>query len=269
MQKVSIKEQVHAQKTAHSIYENVNVISLPFVPYFLQFFSISSGTYEGIPLLPSLFSNAKDQERVWFMVALVSATVGIFVVTLAPLSLLAYGRKIEEIVFLNLPPGDATHFIKLTFALIMIFNSAINVLPIVDVCLAVRHHFEQDAASGSRAYQAFKKAYLAVASNGVALRMAIMAIIYFLLHFLPSISFAQNLNSVICANILQLILPNLMLVLVAYEINDREANRGDMEFASNVSHTALQTIKARPIWPSLLLVGLGIGSMLLGLLTAF
>ena len=179
-----------SRKSLPNLYDNVNVIALPFLPYFFQFFSIASGTYEGIPLLPALFSNAKDQERVWLMVALVSVTVGIFVITLAPLCLLAYGRKIEEIVFLNLPPGDATHFIKFVFATIMIFNSAINVLPIVDICQAIRAHFQQEENTGSRPYRLLKKAYLTITSNGITLRVAILVLVYIQLLFLPSLSFA-------------------------------------------------------------------------------
>mmetsp|Transcript_34640 Transcript_34640/g.52991 ORF Transcript_34640/g.52991 Transcript_34640/m.52991 type:complete len:141 (+) Transcript_34640:732-1154(+) len=83
------------------------LMTVPFFPAFPVLFSQSCGMYEGIPMLPSLFSNARNQERVTLVV-----TSNILIILMAsflisPLGILAYGDKLQEIVLLNLEYGPA------------------------------------------------------------------------------------------------------------------------------------------------------------------
>lgn len=63
---------------------------------------MGAGVYEGIPICPTMFSNARYKENVSFMVSLATGCVGLLIFIVAPLCKFAYGNKLEELVLFNI-----------------------------------------------------------------------------------------------------------------------------------------------------------------------
>ncbi len=72
---------------------------------FFSFFCSAEGLYEGTPLYPALFSNARDRIsfqniQFWILIG-VNFTALIF----SPLCVIAYGSNLRDFVLLNLEYG--------------------------------------------------------------------------------------------------------------------------------------------------------------------
>jgi len=95
---------------------------------------MGTGVYEGIPLCPTLFSNARNRDKVKPMVTAAALCEFVLIVWLSPLCMRAYGNKLEEIVLFNI--GSSVQGVQLgmvsLYAVNLIFTSAINIVPLVD-----------------------------------------------------------------------------------------------------------------------------------------
>lgn len=112
--------------------------TLPFWPYFLNMVTQVTGIYEGIPLLPPLFSNARNQNSFETTVKYVLWTECAYVMIFSPICVLTFGYKLREIVFLNLEYGDISSFIKFNFGIVILFGVAMNFLPVPDIFANLR-----------------------------------------------------------------------------------------------------------------------------------
>ena len=83
----------------------------PFFPNFMDFFAQATGIYEGIPLLPSLYSNARHRRHFHKVQRLVVASLCGFILLFSPLCVAAYGNSLRDIVLLNLDYGRFETFI--------------------------------------------------------------------------------------------------------------------------------------------------------------
>lgn len=79
----------------------------PFYPNFIDMFCQGDGVYEGITLIPALFSNAKNHETFYKNLRKALVIIGCGILIYAPMAVLAYGSKIQEIILLNLEYGVA------------------------------------------------------------------------------------------------------------------------------------------------------------------
>lgn len=100
----------------------------PFFTNFMDYFSQASGVYEGIPLLPALYSNAKNKKSFQRTVIKVLLMISTFIVFFAPLCMLAYGKELRNVVLLNLPYGAYETMVQAAYSLCLIYNIAVNLL---------------------------------------------------------------------------------------------------------------------------------------------
>ena len=70
-------------------------------------FSQAQGTYEGITLVPMMYSNARNQDAFAKNISLSLAIIASTIILYAPFAIMAYQSKIQEIILLNLEFGQA------------------------------------------------------------------------------------------------------------------------------------------------------------------
>ena len=104
-----------------------------FNPDFLNIFAQASGAYEGIPLVPPLYSNARNKKNFSYTMTICIGTLGLWIMVYAPLAVYVYGDKVREIILLNLEYGDFQSFLKASYAVVMVINVAITFMPINDI----------------------------------------------------------------------------------------------------------------------------------------
>lgn len=121
----------------HLHFYNIPVFK-PFIPNFMDYMSQATGLYEGIPLLPSLYSNAKNQAHFSCIVTTVMVSISIFVMLFAPLCVIAYGKNLREVVLLNLDYGTFEMYLQLAYSLCLVYNIAINLFPIIAIMEGLR-----------------------------------------------------------------------------------------------------------------------------------
>ena len=187
----------------------------PFFPNGLVVSASYLGIYEGTPFVPTLFSNARDQSRAGLMIVLAFISVGLMVLALAPLSLLAFGSDLQEVVLMNLGSGTFSQFITFLYVVTMIFCAGMLLYPMVDII--------------SMWVERFQKSDLLLQNSGrqftfrdeVLMRLSILVPTFFLAGMVTSFTFLMKINGVIPANIMMNILPNYMLIKLAEEIDDK------------------------------------------------
>ena len=91
--------------TARKIIQPEPPIFMPFYPNFFDFFSQCTGIYEGIPLIPSLYSNSRRHENFELTMKSVTTMVTGYALLISPLAVLTYGTSLKEVVLLNLKYG--------------------------------------------------------------------------------------------------------------------------------------------------------------------
>ena len=99
---------VHKKGSKHKleIKEQWQVpLLMPFFPQFFDFFSQCTGIYEGIPLIPPLYSNSRNHKYFDYNMKIVTALVAIYAILIAPISVVTYGPTLREVVLLNLEFG--------------------------------------------------------------------------------------------------------------------------------------------------------------------
>ena len=79
----------------NNFFENPNFpIVRPFYPNFIDFLVQLNGLYESIPILPGIFSNARNQENFGFNVKLTLVALASYTILYSPFAILAYGTKL-------------------------------------------------------------------------------------------------------------------------------------------------------------------------------
>lgn len=106
----------------------------PFLPHFLLLISTGTGMYEGIPIVPKVFSNAKDQSRFIPLVTFNVIINGLIAGTLSIYSVLLYRGKTQESILSNVNRSWLTSLQNLTIIQMMAFNA----MPVFDIIKNVR-----------------------------------------------------------------------------------------------------------------------------------
>lgn len=78
---------------------------MPLWPNVINFASQVTGVYEGIPMVPPLYANARSKKNFNSIMRNVTLAVSGLTLALAPLSLITYGNELKDIVLLNLEFG--------------------------------------------------------------------------------------------------------------------------------------------------------------------
>ena len=110
----------------------------PFIPNFMNYFSQASGVYEGIPMLPALYSNSQNKHNFIKVVMYVICIISCFLMLFCPLCILAYGTELRDMVLLNLPYGTYETMIQASYSMCLIYNIAINMFPIMNIVNGLR-----------------------------------------------------------------------------------------------------------------------------------
>lgn len=88
----------------YNVLDNIP-LARPFFPYFMENLSQATGLYEGIPMLPKLYSNARYKKNFSRIQSNVIVLIFVFVMLFSPLCVAAYGSNLRDIVLLNLDYG--------------------------------------------------------------------------------------------------------------------------------------------------------------------
>jgi len=110
----------------------------------MDYFTQAIGLYEGIPLIPQLYSNAKSKKNFGKIQMVTNTIIWAFILFFAPLCILAWKGDLREIVLLNLDYGDFETIIKLLYPLCLYYNIAINLLPMVGLLNNLKERFYID-----------------------------------------------------------------------------------------------------------------------------
>lgn len=113
----------------------------PIFPYFYVVLAMGNGIYEGITIVPALYSNSRRQDNFLRMTSYSLTLIAISIISLAAMSLLSFKSQIEEIIFLNLRSGEIQNMIVLAYSATIIQQEAINIIPIVDIYANYKHRF--------------------------------------------------------------------------------------------------------------------------------
>lgn len=120
---------VYAENDQH---KNINYW-MPIYPYFFDCFCKIQVSFEGAPFVPRLYTNSKNKH---FFVRNINRAVlflGVIQAILGTLCVIAYGNKLQEIVLMNLTYGVFGNFIKLLYAVGMIVNLVMQLIPILEI----------------------------------------------------------------------------------------------------------------------------------------
>ena len=128
-------------------------------------------------------------------------TVALLMLVFGPICLYAYGTRIQEMIFLNQVPGATQFFVNISFSIVMIYNCVLTLVTMIDVIF-------------NRTVQKKPNFF----NNQFTIRMmAILPCLMFSLYF-EHITLFFNINSICCANMMQIILPNCMVLMINQEL---------------------------------------------------
>jgi hypothetical protein len=111
---------------------------------FLTFFCQAGGLYEGTPLYPKLFSNAREKQTFQKIQTSVLIGVSLICICFAPLCVLAYGNNLRDTVLLNLDYGTFEQCLQGLYCLCFIYNITLNISPVFDIFLGFKKKIEKD-----------------------------------------------------------------------------------------------------------------------------
>ena len=106
---------------------------MPFYPYFLDCFCKIQISFNGAPLVSKLYTNAKNKNYFVRNINRAVLILGITQALLGIICVMAYGNKLQEIVLMNLNYGVFSNFIKLLYAIGMIVNLVMQLIPILEM----------------------------------------------------------------------------------------------------------------------------------------
>ena len=106
---------------------------MPFYPYFMDCLCKIQVSYEGAPVIPKLYTNAQNKH--YFVRNLNRAVmwIGLIQLFLGTICVMAYGNKLQEIVLMCLHYGVFSNFIKLLYAIGMVVNLVMQLVPMIEV----------------------------------------------------------------------------------------------------------------------------------------
>ena len=116
---------------------NYNILPfyLPLWPNTIEFFSINSSAFEGIPLIPTLYCNARSHKNFSAIMNLCMSIVMFYICLVAPLYLLTFGPNVSELLLLDLDFGTFQTVMLFGYALSMAFNSGMMMVPVFDIVI--------------------------------------------------------------------------------------------------------------------------------------
>ena len=202
-----------------------------FNPDFLNMFAQANGSYEGIPLVSPLFSNARNKKNVSKIITFSTVLLGAWLMFYAPLAVGVYGENVREIVLLNLEYGDLQSFLKGAYILVMLNNVGIMFMPVVDIV----HNL----------------------SSGTNIRLIKVLIIVPVVMFssqVQGIELLYVLNASLFICFFQIVLPNYMVIKVEQE--------------QKLSNTEITVSRIR-IYLSYVCIGIGLFMMFWGVKLVF
>jgi hypothetical protein len=85
-----------------------------------------------------MYSNARNQDAFAKNISLSLAIIASAIILYAPFAIMAYQSKLQEIILLNLEFGQAQAWIKLSYAVTMIFTNGMALIPIFDISINAR-----------------------------------------------------------------------------------------------------------------------------------
>jgi hypothetical protein len=111
---------------------NINFL-MPIYPFFLDCFCKIQISFEGSPIVPRLYTNAKNKHL--FVSNLNRAVIflGVIQFIFGTLCVYSYGNKLQEIILLNLTYGTFSNFIKLLYTGGMMINLVMQLIPILEI----------------------------------------------------------------------------------------------------------------------------------------
>ncbi|KAJ3040130.1 neutral amino acid transporter [Rhizophlyctis rosea] len=103
----------------------------------LESFPLFVGTamfaFEGICLILPIAESMKKPEKFSFVLTMVVLTIGIIFVSIGAIGYLAFGPKVETVVFLNLPKGPHVSAIQFFYAIAIILSFPLTVYPTIRI----------------------------------------------------------------------------------------------------------------------------------------
>lgn len=102
-------------------------------PFFFDCFCKMPANFEGAPLIPKLYTNAKNKH---FFVRNINRGVlalGLFQALMGIICVYAYGSRLQEIVLMNLYYGVFSQFVRLIYSFGMIVNLMLQLIPVLEV----------------------------------------------------------------------------------------------------------------------------------------
>ena len=94
----------------------------------------SAGQYEGNPIIPAIYANSKHKHEVSKYLSLPILVLATYIIISSPLSILAFGNKIQEIIFMNLDSSGGVQFVMVfSFTLLIISTIGMNFIPVVHI----------------------------------------------------------------------------------------------------------------------------------------
>ena len=203
---ISLFTEVSVRYFAGSPQPNKNYFELePFYPNFMDFFINSNTIYEGIPLLPSLYANARRHKNFGsIMTGLLTANCA-YIVILAPLAVITYGDSLREMVLLNLHYGDVARFTQLIYAIALAYNSGANLLPVIDAIISKKEKYPNNL-------------FLEIIAQPIFVRIWLVALIIGLTAF-SNVIYWFMLIAGWCFFVIQIILPAYMAMKLVEEVN--------------------------------------------------
>jgi len=76
-----------------NMLNDLSTFDKPTFPFFFNFLANSAGQYEGNPIIPAIYSNAKHKKQVTKALSLALLTIVVYVLVSTPLAILAFGSK--------------------------------------------------------------------------------------------------------------------------------------------------------------------------------
>ena len=216
----------------HDQTKDINFL-LPIFPYFMDCFCKIQISFEGAPFIPKLYTHAKNKH---FFVRNLNRGVlflGITQALMGIICVIAYGSRLQEIVLMNLYYGVFSQFIKFLYAMGMVVNLSLQLIPILEIIETRQPKIygneakekEQDQTreshrSDGRAIHAFvydpNKRSLTQIGMRFANTLGVVSVLLLVTMFLQNFHLLLLIDGAILSNILVLMLPN---ALYLYQVN--------------------------------------------------
>ena len=106
---------------------------MPIYPFFLDCFCKIQVSFEGSPIIPRLYTNAKNKHLFVKNINKAVIFLGVVQFIFGTFCVYAYGNKLQEIILLSLNYGTFSNFIKLLYTGGMVLNLVMQLIPILEI----------------------------------------------------------------------------------------------------------------------------------------